>query len=246
MRSDWRRRIRRSPIRSGLCDRECSRSDAFGAGQTCAGSLPLVGTYTIAGRYPGGACPFPFDESEDAGRETPGAASGSAGEPADGGRATTLRRDPNLDPAAPATAPAAAAVGAPPNMNGNPSPPPCSASGAGSGVPAGNSIGGGGAAEYSQFGGTDKLPSAGASPKPAATPESASVEPAPPSAPPVQSGTPPPPVGPPAPSAAPAPPSAPPALTSGCGVGVIALVSAFAIGVCKASTAKKPPRNAGR
>ncbi|MDT5276353.1 MAG: hypothetical protein QOG95_3285, partial [Mycobacterium sp.] len=25
---------------------------------TLAGSCPLVGRYTIAGRYPGGACPF--------------------------------------------------------------------------------------------------------------------------------------------------------------------------------------------
>ena len=77
---------------------------------TEAGSCPLVGRYTIAGRYPGGACPFVGYAAAGTGYPGVDEAAGSAGYPASGGRATTLRRCPYLVAAAPpaaATAPRA-------------------------------------------------------------------------------------------------------------------------------------------
>ena len=104
-------------------------------------------------------------------------AASSAGYPAAGGRATTLRRDAYLEAAAPPTpaaAPIAAAFGSPPNANGKPNPAaPRSASGAGNGTPAGKqNSGGGGAAAQAQFGGTDIPPNEGASPVLPQAPES--------------------------------------------------------------------------
>src|ERR1700744_4996771 len=213
----------------------------FRACHTLAGSCPLVGRYTMAGRYPGGACPFIACAAPGAGDLGCDEASWSAGCPASGDRATPLRRDPYLDAAAPPTPPAAApmaaAPGSPPNANGKPKPAPMSGPGAANGAPAGRRNCGGGAAACTQVGGTDNPPNEGESPTLAEAKKSPSN--------PEPDAPPPPSVGPAPPSAGLAPPSAAPAPPSATG-GVIAAVSRLPIRGDNALSPANAPKNPGR
>src|ERR1700677_2729 len=86
------------------------------------GACPLVGTYTMAGMYPGGACPF-VGNPRGTGYAATGADAGSGAYPAAVERATAVRRGRYLEATAPPT-PAAAAIpaarGSPPIMSGRP------------------------------------------------------------------------------------------------------------------------------
>src|SRR5271155_3386090 len=72
------------------------------------GACPLVGRYTMAGVYPGGACPF-VGNPAGTGYAAAGTDSGSGAYPAAGERATTESRREYLEATAPPT-PAAAAT----------------------------------------------------------------------------------------------------------------------------------------
>src|SRR5271166_4193487 len=119
--------------------------------------------YTIAGWYPGGACPLVGNEAGTGYFAVAGAA--DSGEyPATGERPTTLRRGRYFIAAAPATppaAPAAAARPSPPGMNGKPNPAPRSLPANGTaGIPSGAdpSNPAGAVAAQPQFAGTDNPP----------------------------------------------------------------------------------------
>ena len=128
-----------------------------------ADSCPLVGRYTIAASYPGGACPL-VGNPAGTGYFGIGGVADSSEYPAAGERATTLRRGRYLAPAAPATTPAApaAAVRASPggSMNGKPNPAPKLESAAANGDIIGTSpsSAAGPLAAQPQPGGTDNPP----------------------------------------------------------------------------------------
>src|SRR5260370_33785567 len=81
-------------------------------------ACPLVGTYTIAGWYPGGACPF-VGNPGGTGYAAAGGPVDSGPYPAAGGRVITAGRG---IPYLPALPPAPAPCGTPPITIGMPSP----------------------------------------------------------------------------------------------------------------------------
>src|ERR1700677_3035736 len=152
----------------GACSKAEKARRCVPACHASAGAFPLIGTYTIAGWYPGGACPLVGNVAGTGYFAAPeaGVGGGSSAYPAAGERVNTLRRGPYLaataPPTAPAAAPAAAARPIPGNMNGKPNPAPTSApangTAAGASIGTAPSIPPGAVAAQPQFGGTDSPP----------------------------------------------------------------------------------------